>query len=47
LNKIRDKGKTTSAWKKGGGGEREGVEGKGRGWGEAGSNDLIIICTYE
>jgi hypothetical protein len=30
FNKIRDKGKTVSAWKRGGGGEREGVGGKGR-----------------
>jgi hypothetical protein len=32
FNKMRDKGKTASAWKRGGGGEREGVgEGVGGG----------------
>jgi hypothetical protein len=34
FNKIRDKGKTVSAWKRGGGGEREGMRGKGRGRGK-------------
>jgi hypothetical protein len=46
FNKIRDKGKTVSAWNRGGWGrergwgEREGVGGRG-------SNDPIIVCTYE
>jgi hypothetical protein len=31
---------TVSAWKRG-------SEGKGRGKGEGGSNDPIIVCTYE
>jgi hypothetical protein len=31
----------------GGSGEREGVEGKGRGPGELGRNDPNIVCTYE
>jgi hypothetical protein len=53
FNKIRDKGKTVSAWKCGGGGKRERVEEKrgggwkGREWGEKGENDPNIVCTYE
>jgi hypothetical protein len=37
FNKIRDKGRTVSAWKRGGKGERE----------ERGRNDPNIVCTYE
>jgi hypothetical protein len=33
FNKIRDKGRTVSAWKQGGGGEREGKGRKRRGEG--------------
>jgi hypothetical protein len=36
FNKIRDKGKTVSAWKQGGGGKSEGVGGKGGGRGGRG-----------
>jgi hypothetical protein len=32
FKKIRDKGRTDSAWKRRGGGEREGVEGRGEKW---------------
>jgi hypothetical protein len=40
-NKIRDKGKTVPAWKRGCGGER-------REWGEGRGNDPIIVYTsYE
>jgi hypothetical protein len=35
LHKIRDKGKIVSAWKRGGGGKREGM-GEGKGWGKGG-----------
>jgi hypothetical protein len=42
FNKIREKGKTASAWK---GGDREG-ERKGGG-GVGGRNDPNIVCTYE
>jgi hypothetical protein len=40
FNKIGKKGKTVSAWKRGGWGEREGQEGRGR-------NDPNNVCTYE
>jgi hypothetical protein len=33
---IRDKGKTVSIWKRGCGGERKGIEGKGEGGGKGG-----------
>jgi hypothetical protein len=47
FNKIRDKGKTVSAWKGGSRGERE-REGEEKGGGrEGGRNDPNIACTYE
>jgi hypothetical protein len=47
FNKIRDKGRTVSAWKLGGsGGEGVGV-GKRRGGGAGGRNDPNTVCTYE
>jgi hypothetical protein len=45
FNKIRDKGKTVSAWKQGG---RGGGKGEKRGGREVGErNDPNIVCTYE
>jgi hypothetical protein len=45
FNKIREKGRTVSAWKWGG------REGEGGGWregaGDGGRNDPNIICTYK
>jgi hypothetical protein len=47
FNKIRDKSKTVSAWKRGGRGgeERGGWKERGQGVGER--NDPNIVCTYE
>jgi hypothetical protein len=38
--------KVEKAWKRGGGGMREGV-GEKEGVGEGGSNEPVIVCTYE
>jgi hypothetical protein len=46
FNKIRDKGKTVSAWKRGGRGKGWGRRER-EGTGEGGRNDPIIVCTYE
>jgi hypothetical protein len=47
FNKIRDKGRIVSAWKRGGlGGEEKSGEVKKR-VGVGGRNDPNIVCTYE
>jgi hypothetical protein len=40
LQQIEEKGRPVSSWKRGGWGEREGMEGRGR-------NDPNNVCTYE
>jgi hypothetical protein len=47
LNEIGEKGRTGSAWKRGGGRERESMAGRKWGWGTVRRNDPNDVCTYE